>query len=203
MYRKFAKRVIDFCLSLLALTALSPFMLVVALLVRIKLGSPVLFIQQRVGKDEKLFNIYKFRSMINEKDEKGNHLSDEVRLTKFGKALRDWSLDELPQLLNIIKGDMAIIGPRALPAKYLPLYTDEQKRRHEVRPGLSNCNIFTGRSKTPWEERFKNDVYYIDHYSFMLDTKIVIKTVIMVLKREGVHMEGSVTNEEYTGLMTK
>lgn len=199
MYRLFFKRFLDFILSLLVIIVLSPVYLIVALLVRIKLGSPVIFTQERPGKDEKIFKMYKFRTMTNETDEKGNLLPDEIRLTKFGKLLRSTSLDELPELFNIIKGDMSIIGPRPLLIKYLTLYNEQQKHRHDVRPGFTGWAQCNGRNAISWEEKFDLDVYYVNHVSFLLDVKIIFKTVKIVLFREGISSETSVTMEEFRG----
>lgn len=186
MYKKYVKRWMDFLLSLLAITVLSPIIAVVAVLVRVKLGSPVLFKQPRPGKDEKIFNMYKFRTMTDERDENGELLPDEVRLTKFGKFLRSTSLDELPELFNILKGDMSIIGPRPLLVEYLPRYNAEQKRRHEVRPGLSGLAQANGRNAISWEQKFKYDVEYVDHVTFLGDWKIIFQTIWNVLKRDGI-----------------
>ena len=186
MYAKYIKRILDFILSLIALIVLSPVLLVVAILVRIKLGSPIIFKQQRPGKDEKIFTLYKFRTMTDKKDEKGNLLADEKRLTKFGKALRSTSLDELPELWNILKGDMAIVGPRPLLVEYLPLYNEKQKHRHDVRPGLTGLAQISGRNTIGWEERFEEDIEYIQNVNFVTDCKIVFKTVSKVLKKEGI-----------------
>lgn len=199
MYRLFFKRFLDFILSLLAVIVLSPVYLIIALLVRIKLGSPVIFTQERPGKDEKIFKMYKFRTMTNETDEKGNLLPDEIRLTKFGKLLRSTSLDELPELFNIIKGDMSIIGPRPLLIKYLTLYNEQQKHRHDVRPGFTGWAQCNGRNAISWEEKFDLDVYYVNHVSFLLDVKIIFKTVKTVLYREGISSETSATMEEFRG----
>lgn len=199
MYAKYFKRVLDLICSCLALIILWPIFLIIALLVKINLGSPILFVQQRVGKDDKVFNHIKFRSMTNEKDKFGQLLSNEQRLTKFGKMLRATSLDELPQLINVIKGEMSIIGPRPLPVKYLSLYTEEQRKRHKVRPGLSNISAVTGRNKLAWEEKFEKDVWYVSNISFFLDCKILIKTIIVVLKREGTTDSSGDLRSEFKG----
>lgn len=199
IYEKYIKRCLDFVLSLIAIIILSPLMLITALLVRIKLGSPVIFCQERPGLNEKVFKMYKFRSMTDEKDENGNLLSDEVRLTSFGKKLRSTSLDELPELFNILKGDMSIIGPRPLLVKYLPRYNEFQKHRHDVRPGFTGYAQANGRNSISWEEKFKLDVYYVKHISFFLDLKILIKTIKVVLFKEGITSNTSETMEEFIG----
>lgn len=199
MYRLFIKRLLDFVLSLIALIILSPVILIVALLVKIKLGSPVLFKQERPGKNEKIFKMYKFRTMTDEKDEDGNLLPDEIRLTKFGKVLRSTSLDELPELFNILKGDMSIVGPRPLLVKYLSLYNEYQKHRHDVRPGFTGWAQCNGRNALSWEEKFDLDFYYTKHVSFLLDLRIIFKTIKIVLFREGISSETSVTMEEFRG----
>ena len=199
MYKHFFKRLFDFILSLIAIIVLSPIYIIVAVLVRIKLGSPVLFTQDRPGKDEKIFKMYKFRTMTSDTDEQGNLLPDEVRLTKFGKALRSTSLDELPELFNILKGDMSIVGPRPLLVRYLPLYNEHQKHRHDVRPGFTGWAQCNGRNAISWEEKFDLDVFYVNHISFLLDVKIVFKTVKTVLCREGISSETSATMEEFRG----
>lgn len=186
MYAKCIKRILDFILSFISIIVLMPVMLIIATLVRIKLGKPVIFKQQRPGKNEKIFTLYKFRTMTDKKDEKGNLLSDEKRLTKFGKALRSTSLDELPELWNILKGDMAIVGPRPLLVEYLPLYNEKQKHRHDVRPGLTGLAQISGRNTIGWEERFEEDIEYIQNVNFVTDCKIVFKTVSKVLKKEGI-----------------
>ena len=199
MYAKYFKRVLDFLLSLIAIIILSPVLLIIAILVRIKLGSPVLFKQERPGKNEKIFTLYKFRTMTDKKDEKGNLLPDEDRLTKFGKILRSTSLDELPELFNILKGDMSIVGPRPLLVEYLELYNEEQKHRHDVRPGLTGLAQISGRNSISWEEKFKDDIKYVNKVTFINDVKIVLKTVIKVFKREGISQEGNATIEKFTG----
>lgn len=190
MYEKYFKRVMDFLLSLLALIILSPVLLVVSILVRIKLGSPVLFRQQRPGKDEKVFAVYKFRTMTDEKDEKGCLLPDVIRLTKFGKLLRSTSLDELPELFNILKGDMSIVGPRPLAVQYLPYYTEEEKHRHDVRPGLTGLAQVHGRNSIDWEEKFSYDLRYVQKITFWTDVKIILDTIVTVLRREDIGVRG-------------
>lgn len=196
---KYIKRFFDIISSLLAIIILSPVLAVTAVLVRIKLGSPVLFKQERPGKDEKIFTLYKFRTMTDEKDENGELLPDEVRLTKFGQFLRSTSLDELPELFNILKGDMSVIGPRPLLVRYLPRYNAHQKRRHEVRPGLSGWAQVNGRNTVSWEDKFNMDVEYVDNYSLLMDIKILLMTVVNVLKHDGISSETSVTMEEFMG----
>jgi len=199
IYRKCIKRPMDFILSLIAIIVLSPVMFILALLVRIKIGSPIIFTQERPGLNDKIFTLYKFRTMTDKKDENGNLLSDEKRLTKFGKFLRSTSLDELPELLNILKGDMSIIGPRPLLVQYLPLYNEHQKRRHEVRPGLSGLAQISGRNSLSWEEKFRLDVEYVDNISFIGDFKIILRTLKKVFIREGITSDKSVTMEPFTG----
>ena len=186
MYAKCIKRILDFILSFISIIVLMPVMLIIATLVRIKLGKPVIFKQQRPGKSEKIFTLYKFRTMTDKKDKKGNLLADTKRLTKFGKALRSTSLDELPELWNILKGDMSIVGPRPLLVEYLPLYNEKQKHRHDVRPGLTGLAQISGRNTIGWEERFEEDIEYIQNVNFVTDCKIVFKTVSKVLKKEGI-----------------
>lgn len=199
-YERFIKRPLDATLSTGAAIVLSPILGVTALLVKIKLGSPVLFTQDRPGKDEKLFKLYKFRTMTDERDtQTGEPLPDEIRLTNFGKTLRSTSLDELPELFNIIKGDMAVVGPRPLLVRYLPLYNSEQHRRHEVRPGLTGLAQVHGRNAASWDEKFKYDVEYVDHISLKNDFKIILNTVKTVLKREGISSSTSSTMEEFMG----
>ena len=199
MYRRVFKRFFDIVLSACALVVLSPVLLIVAILVRTKLGSPVIFCQERPGKDEKIFKLYKFRSMTDQRDENGELLPDEVRLTKFGKLLRSTSLDELPELWNIFKGDMSIVGPRPLLVKYLPLYNAEQRRRHDVRPGLTGLAQVNGRNAISWEARFALDVRYVSHITFLGDVKIIFATVGKVFKRDGIHAENAATMEEFRG----
>lgn len=186
MYAKYIKRPMDFTLSLLAIIVLSPVMAVTALLVRIKLGSPVLFKQERPGKDEKIFMMYKFRSMTDKRDENGKLLPDDVRLTKFGRALRKTSLDELPELFNILKGDMSIVGPRPLLVEYLPYYTEEEHHRHDVRPGLSGLAQIHGRNALTWEEKFAYDLKYVANIAFLCDIRVVFQSIVKVVKREGI-----------------
>lgn len=185
MYRKCFKRLLDIIISLTALIILSPILLVVWILVRVKLGGPAIFTQQRPGKNEKVFKLYKFRSMTNERDENGELLPDEVRLTKFGKLLRSTSLDELPELFNILKGDMSLIGPRPLLVRYLPWYTEEERHRHDVRPGLTGLAQVNGRNALGWEDRFAYDLEYVNNLTFWMDFKIIGMTVGKVLKRSG------------------
>ena len=198
-YEKYIKRPQDFCCALLALIVLSPVLLIVAILVRVKLGSPVLFKQERPGLNGKVFRLYKFRTMTSETDENGVLLPDEVRLTKFGKMLRSTSLDELPELINILKGDMAVVGPRPLLVKYLSRYNKHQARRHEVRPGFTGYAQVNGRNTISWEEKFDLDVEYVDKITFIGDWGIIFKTVKTVLLREGINSESSVTMEEFMG----
>lgn len=202
IYRRFIKRAMDFILSFIAIVILSPILLVVALLVRVKLGSPVVFKQNRPGLNENVFMMYKFRTMTDERDETGELLPDSVRLTKFGRLLRSTSLDELPELFNILKGDMSIIGPRPLLVQYLPLYNEHQKRRHEVRPGLSGLAQVSGRNAISWEEKFNLDVEYINNVSFIGDWKIIVLTIKKVFVREGINSEASVTMEPFSGTGT-
>lgn len=200
LYERFFKRALDIFCSLMALLVFWWLYVIVAILVRVKLGSPVLFTQERPGKDEKIFKLYKFRTMTDARDESGNLLPDDVRLTKFGKLLRSTSLDELPEVFNILKGDMSIIGPRPLLVKYLPLYNKEQKRRHEVRPGLSGYAQVNGRNSVSWEEKFRMDVEYVDHVTFVGDVKIILGTVLKAfVKREGINSETAATMEEFKG----
>lgn len=198
-YEKFIKRPQDFICALMALIVLSPVLFVTAILVKVKLGSPVLFKQERPGLNEQIFTLYKFRTMTDETDENGELLPDEVRLTRFGKLLRATSLDELPELINILKGDMAVVGPRPLLVRYLPLYNDEQKKRHFVRPGFTGCAQVNGRNAISWEEKFKLDTEYAGHITFRGDWKIIFQTIKTVVRREGISSGTSVTMEEFTG----
>lgn len=196
-YERYIKRPLDCILALIALIVLSPVMLITAILVRIKLGSPVLFTQDRPGKDAKVFKLYKFRTMTDEKDSEGNLLPDEVRLTKFGKLLRSTSLDELPELLNILIGDMAIVGPRPLLVRYLPWYSMEQAHRHDVRPGLTGYAQTHGRNAVDWDDRLAMDVTYIQRVTLSTDVQIILDTVKTVLRREGISSGTSATMESF------
>ena len=198
-YEACMKRSLDFICALCGIVVLSPILLITALLVKMKLGSPVIFKQERPGLNEKIFTLYKFRTMTDEKDENGNLMPDEVRLTKFGKWLRSTSLDELPELFNILKGDMSIVGPRPLLPEYLPRYNRYQARRHEVRPGFTGLAQVRGRNAISWEEKFDWDVKYVDHISFLLDMKIIFRTVKIVFCREGISSETSATMEKFEG----
>ena len=198
-YEAVIKRPLDVIISAMALVPLLPVMGIIALLVRLKLGSPVLFKQERPGLDEKIFTLYKFRTMTDEKDKDGQLLPDEKRLTKFGKMLRSTSLDELPELFNILKGDMSLVGPRPLLVEYLPRYSKEQKHRHDVRPGLTGLAQVSGRNGISWEEKFADDVRYAEKITFLGDVRVLLKTVEAVLKKEGISSATSATMEEFTG----
>lgn len=200
MYAKYIKRILDFVLSLGALLMLSPVLLVLTVLGAWKMKGNPFFTQERPGKDEKIFKLIKFRSMTCEKDSRGNLLPDEQRLTRYGKRLRATSLDELPELINILKGDMSIVGPRPLLVKYLPLYNEEQKHRHDVRPGLTGWAQVNGRNTLSWEDKFRYDVWYVRNISFGLDVKILFMTVKKVFVREGISSETAVTMEEFKGM---
>jgi len=197
MYKKYFKRLTDIILSAAALIILSPVLLAVAVLVKIKLGSPVIFKQQRPGKDEKIFTMYKFRTMTNDKDENGRLLPDDLRLTKFGKFLRNLSLDELPELLNIIKGDMSVVGPRPLLVEYLPLYNEVQKHRHDVKPGLTGLAQVNGRNMVGWDDRFTYDITYIHNLTLKQDIKIIWQTLKIIVKKTGISSVHSATMENF------
>lgn len=195
-YEKYIKRPQDFLCALLAIVVLSPVMILTAILVRIKLGSPVIFSQDRPGKDEKIFKLYKFRSMTSETDQNGNLLPDEKRLPDFGKRLRSTSLDELPELFNILKGDMSVVGPRPLLVKYLPYYTTKEHHRHDVRPGLTGLSQINGRNYSSWQERFKYDLLYVNNITFIADVKIIIATIKTVLFRSNVADRSQIVSDE-------
>lgn len=199
MYRYFFKRVFDILGALILIILTLPVMIWAYFAIKKHLGSPVIFTQSRPGKDEKIFKIYKFRSMSDAKDENGNLLSDEIRLGEFGKKLRALSIDELPQLFNVLKGDMSFIGPRPLLIEYLPLYSNEQKRRHNVRPGITGLAQVNGRNAISWKEKFEFDTYYADNLNLILDIKIAIKTIQKVIKKDGVNKEGMATTEKFNG----
>ncbi|MEG0873101.1 MAG: sugar transferase [Clostridia bacterium] len=199
MYAKYLKRIIDFAIATISFIVLLPLFIVIIVLIKLKVGSPAIFRQKRPGKDGKIFVLYKFRTMTDEKDENGRLLSDELRLTKFGKTLRQLSLDELPQLINIIRGDMSIIGPRPLFVNYLKLYSKEQNRRHDVRPGLTGLAQINGRNQVKWADKFKYDVEYVDNLSVKLDIYIFIKTVYIVIKKSGIAQDGKATVELFKG----
>lgn len=199
MYRRCFKRMMDILLSIIALIVLSPLLILIACFVRVKLGSPVVFSQDRPGMNEKIFTMYKFRTMTDAKDEYGKLLSDDVRLTKFGRILRSTSLDELPELFNIFKGEMSIVGPRPLLIEYLPRYNEHQKRRHEVRPGLSGLAQTNGRNDISWQDKFDLDVRYVDNISFILDWKIIINTIVKALTRDGISKAGKATTDAFFG----
>ena len=199
MYRYFFKRVFDILGALILIILTLPVMIWAYFAIKKHLGSPVIFTQSRPGKDEKIFKIYKFRSMSDARDENGNLLSDEIRLGEFGKKLRALSIDELPQLFNVLKGNMSFIGPRPLLIEYLPLYSNEQKRRHNVRPGITGLAQVNGRNAISWKEKFEFDTYYADNLNLILDIKIAIKTIQKVIKKDGVNKEGMATTEKFNG----
>ena len=199
MYKNFIKRILDIILSFLALVILSPLLILTAFLIRIKLGEPVFFKQLRPGKNEKIFGILKFRTMTDAKDENGNLLPDEIRLTRFGQFLRSTSIDELPELLNILNGDMSIVGPRPLLVQYLERYNEEQKHRHDVKPGLTGLAQVNGRNGITWEEKFHYDLEYVKNITFYGDCKIIFQTVMKVFGREGISSTTTVTMEEFKG----
>lgn len=203
MYKNCIKRLLDIVLSLTGIILLCWLYLILFILVRVKLGSPVFFKQQRPGKNEKIFTLYKFRTMTDARDENGNLLPDEVRLTAFGKMLRSTSLDELPELFNILKGDMSLIGPRPLLVKYLPLYNEEQRHRHDVRPGLTGLAQVNGRNAISWEKKFEYDVEYVRNLSFLLDCRILLQTVKAVVQREGISSATDATMEAFKGTPEK
>ena len=192
LYNKYIKRILDILISLTFIVLFSWLYLILVILVRIKLGSPVLFCQKRPGYNEKIFTLYKFRTMTDKRDEKGNLLPDSERLTKFGSMLRSTSLDELPEMFNILKGDMSLIGPRPLLVEYLPYYTEEERRRHSVRPGLTGLAQVSGRNYLAWDKRLAKDVEYVNHISFIMDVRIIIKTIMVVFKKEDVSVDTNV-----------
>ena len=200
MYRNFFKRVLDFCISLIALICISPVLLVVTIWLHFaNKGAGAFFLQERPGKDGRIFKVIKFKTMTDERDADGNLLPDEARLTRVGRFVRSTSIDELPQLINVLKGDMALIGPRPLLVKYLPLYSAEQARRHEVRPGISGWAQCHGRNAISWTEKFKLDVWYVDHVSLWTDVKVIWITIMKVLKRADINEAGQATMEPFTG----
>ena len=197
--QKFIKRIIDIFLSLIGLIVLFPVLVILAILIRIKLGSPIFFTQDRIGKNGKVFKMIKFRTMLNVTDKWGKQLPDEKRLTSFGKLLRSTSLDELPELINVFKGDMSLVGPRPLLVEYKELYSKEQFRRHEVRPGITGWAQVNGRNNLAWNEKFKMDVDYVDNFNIFMDIKIFFMTVFKVLKRDGINQDEHVTMEKFNG----
>lgn len=199
MYKNYIKRILDFLLSGIVLIILAIPLIIVGLLIKVQLGSPILFRQKRPGKNGKIFEIIKFRTMNNTKDENGNLLPDDLRLTKFGKFIRSTSIDELPELINILKGDMSIVGPRPLLVEYLDLYNEEQKHRHDVRPGLTGLAQVNGRNCITWEAKFKYDIEYVNNITFVNDCKIILKTIEKVLLREGINAGENVTMEKFKG----
>ena len=199
MYKKFFKPLLDKALALTGLIILSPVMISVAILIYLWDGKPILFVQERPGYKEKIFKIYKFRTMTNERDKNGNLLPDEKRLKGIGKIIRSLSLDELPQLFNVLKGDMSFVGPRPLLVEYLPLYNERQRKRHDVKPGITGLAQVMGRNALRWKEKFEYDVYYVENLSFWLDLKIILLTIWKVLKREGISQKGRATMEKFNG----
>ncbi len=199
MYKKFFKPLLDKALALTGLITLSPVMISVAVLIYLWDGKPILFVQERPGYKEKIFKIYKFRTMTNERDKNGNLLPDEKRLKGIGKIIRSLSLDELPQLFNVLKGDMSFVGPRPLLVEYLPLYNERQRKRHDVKPGITGLAQVMGRNALSWKEKFEYDVYYVENLSFWLDLKIILLTIWKVLKREGISQKGRATMEKFNG----
>ena len=203
MYKRFIKRIIDILLSFIAILVLFPTMFIVAILIRIKLGSPIIYSVARPGKDEKVFTMYKFRSMSDERDKDGELVPDFIRLTKLGKLLRSISLDELPELFNILKGDMSIVGPRPLALQYLPYYSDIEKRRHSVRPGLTGLAQVSGRNGIKWESKFALDLEYVDKMTFVLDMKIILKTFINLFVKENIGIRGIDAPEDFDKYRTR
>lgn len=203
MYAKFFKRPLDFILSLLALIVLSPVLLLLTVIGAIQMQGNPFFTQERPGRNEKIFKLIKFRSMTNEKDKDGNLLPDHMRLKRYGLFIRSASLDELPELINILKGDMSIVGPRPLLVKYLDRYTPEQHRRHEVRPGLTGLAMATVRNSAGWDKKFELDIKYVDNISFLMDLKIIFWTIAIVFKREGINEPGEATNSEFMGILAE
>lgn len=197
MYQKYIKRLLDIILSLLAIIITFPIFLIIGILVLMFIGQPAIFRQKRPGKNEKIFTMYKFRTMTNKKDEDGNLLPDELRLTKLGKFLRKTSLDEIPEFINILKGDMSFIGPRPLLVEYLDYYTEEEKHRHDVRPGLTGLAQVSGRNLLSWEDKFKKDIEYVNNITLINDIKIIFKTILVVFKREGINQENIATMEKF------
>ena len=199
MYKKFIKPLLDKILALILIIIFSPIMLITAILIYLKMGRPIIFTQERPGYKGKIFKIYKFRTMTNEKDENGNLLPDEKRLKGIGKVIRSLSLDELPQLFNVLKGDMSFIGPRPLLVEYLPLYNEEQKKRHDVLPGITGLAQVNGRNAISWKKKFEYDVEYVNNLSFLMDMKIIFLTIQKVIKRDGISQEGNATMEKFNG----
>ncbi len=199
MYKKYIKHLLDKLLALILIILFSPVMIIVAILIYFWDGRPILFIQERPGYKGKIFKIYKFRTMTNETDENGNLLPDEQRLKGIGKIIRGLSLDELPQLFNVLKGDMSFVGPRPLLIEYLPLYNERQKKRHDVKPGITGLAQVMGRNAISWKEKFEYDIYYVENLSFWLDLKIILLTIWKVLKREGISQQGRATMEKFNG----
>ena len=197
MYKLFFKRIIDISLSVIFILLFWWLYIIIVILVRGKLGSPVIFRQKRPGLNEEIFTMYKFRTMTDKKDENGNLLPDKDRLTKFGKFLRSTSLDEIPELWNVLKGQMSLVGPRPLLVEYLSKYTTEEKKRHEVKPGITGFAQVNGRNNTTWEERFKNDIYYVENVSFLLDIKIIIKTFLKVIKKSDINQNEDVPMKNF------
>jgi sugar transferase EpsL len=201
--RTFLKRLLDIILSATGLLLLGPLLIILAIIIRLRMGKPVLFCQQRPGLDGKGFVIYKFRTMIDQTDKSGKPLPDEIRLPALGRFLRSTSLDELPELFNVLKGDMSVVGPRPLMMKYLNRYTPDQARRHEVKPGITGWAQVNGRNAISWEDKFKLDVWYVDNWSIMLDIKIILKSVWMVVTRQGITQQGRATVDEFMGTQHK